>query len=64
HLEGHLQALPEEDQKSRAILMQMKTDEARHATSALQHGAAELPPPAKLAMRLSSKVMTQTAFWI
>ena len=64
HLEGHLQALPEEDQKSRAILMQMKTDEARHATSALQHGAAELPPPAKLAMRLSSKVMTKTAFWI
>ena len=64
HLESHLQALPEEDQKSRAILMQMKTDEARHATSALQHGAAELPLPARLAMRLSSKVMTQTAFWI
>ncbi len=64
HLEGHLQALPEADQKSRAILEQMKTDEARHATHALQHGAAELPPPAKLAMRLSSKVMTQTAFWI
>lgn len=64
HLEGHLQALPEEDQKSRAILMQMKTDEARHATSALQHGAAELPLPARLAMRLSSKVMTKTAFWI
>lgn len=64
HLEGHLQALPEEDQKSRAILMQMKTDEARHATHARQHGAAELPMPARLAMRLSSKVMTKTAFWI
>jgi ubiquinone biosynthesis monooxygenase Coq7 len=64
HLESHLQVLPEEDQKSRAILMQMKSDEDRHATSALQHGAAELPPPAKLAMRLSSKVMTKTAFWI
>ncbi len=64
HLEGHLQRLPEEDQKSRAILEQMKDDEARHATSALQHGAADLPSPAKLAMRLSSEVMTKTAFWI
>ena len=64
HLEGHLRRLPEEDQKSRAILEQMKDDEARHATSALQHGAAELPSPAKLAMRLSSEAMTKTAFWI
>ena len=64
HLEGHLQRLPEEDQKSRAILEQMKDDEARHATSALQHGAADLPSPAKLAMRLSSEVMTKAAFWI
>jgi len=59
-----LQRLPEEDQKSRAILEQMKDDEARHATSALKYGAADLPAPAKLAMRLSSKVMTETAFWI
>jgi len=64
HLEGHLQVLSEEDQKSRAILEQMKDDEARHATSALQHGGAELPAPAKLAMRLSSKLMTKAAFWI
>jgi len=64
HLEGHLQTLPEEDQKSRAIVEQMKDDEARHATTALKHGGAELPAPAKVAMRLSSKVMTQTAFWI
>jgi ubiquinone biosynthesis monooxygenase Coq7 len=64
HLEGHLQRLPEEDQKSRAIVEQMKDDEARHATTALRHGGAELPAPAKLAMRLSSKVMTKTAFWI
>jgi len=64
HLEGHLQTLPEEDQKSRAIVEQMKDDEARHATTAFKHGGAELPAPAKLAMRLSSKVMTKTAFWI
>ena len=42
----------------------MKEDEARHATSAVRHGAAELPEPAKAAMKLSSKVMTETAFWI
>jgi len=64
HLEGHLQRLPVEDSRSRAIVETMKEDEARHATSAIKHGAAELPSPAKAAMRLSSKVMTETAFWI
>ena len=64
HLEGHLGRLPEEDGRSRAIIEKMKEDEARHATSAVGHGAAELPEPAKAAMRLSSKVMTATAFWI
>ncbi len=64
HLKGHLQKLPAEDQKSRAILEQMKDDEAQHATNALKHGAAEVPEPAKRAMRLASSVMTRTAFWI
>lgn len=64
HLEGHLAKLPETDAKSRAILMQMKEDEAGHATTAIRHGAEALPEPAKAAMRLSSKVMTETAFWI
>jgi len=64
HLEGHLQRLPVEDGRSRAIVEHMKDDEARHATSAVSHGAAELPEPAKAAMRLSSKVMTETAYWL
>jgi ubiquinone biosynthesis monooxygenase Coq7 len=64
HLEGHLQRLPAADEKSRAVLEQMKEDEARHATSAMTHGGGELPEAAKLGMRLSSKVMTETAFWI
>jgi len=64
HLEGHLQRLPAQDGKSRAIVEHMKEDEARHATSAVSHGAAELPEPAKAAMRLSSKVMTGTAYWL
>jgi ubiquinone biosynthesis monooxygenase Coq7 len=64
HLEGHLERLPAADEKSRAVLEQMKEDEARHATSAITHGGGELPEPAKAAMRLSSKAMTETAFWI
>jgi ubiquinone biosynthesis monooxygenase Coq7 len=64
HLDGHLARLPVEDQKSRAVVEEMKLDEARHATSALQHGGSELPAPAKAAMRVASKVMTETSYWI
>ena len=64
HLEGHLDRLPKGDMRSRAIVTQMRQDEARHATSAITHGGAELPRPARLAMRLASKVMTGTAFWL
>lgn len=64
HLEGHLQRLPPEDQKSRAIVAQMRDDEARHATSAVNHGGADLPPPVKAAMKVSSKIMTETAYWL
>ena len=58
HLDGHLERLPEEDRRSRAIVESMRVDEARHATSAIGHGAANLPAPAKLVMRLTSRVMT------
>lgn len=64
HLEGHLQRLPAQDEKSRAIVGQMKEDEARHATTALEHGGAELPAPVRLAMKLSARVMTGTAYWL
>ena len=64
HLDSHLQRLPAQDAKSRAIVEQMKEDEGRHATTAIEHGAAELPAPVKLAMGLSSKVMTRAAFWV
>ncbi len=62
HLEGHLRRLPARDEKSRAVLEQMKADEAQHAATALAHGGAELPLPAKLAMKLASRVMTGIAF--
>lgn len=64
HLEGHLLRLPEDDQKSRAIVEQMREDEARHATTAMTHGGAELPAPVKAAMKVSSKVMTETSYWV
>lgn len=64
HLENHLGRLPQRDEKSRAILEQMKSDEARHADTALEHGGAPLPLPLKGAMRLSAKIMTSTAYWI
>ena len=64
HLEGHLDRLPAQDEKSRAIVNEMKVDEARHARTAVDHGAAELPEPVKLAMKLGSRIMTRTAYWI
>ncbi len=62
HLESHLGRLPDDDRKSRAIVEQMRDDEARHATTALRHGGVELPVPVKAAMQVSSKVMTGSAF--
>lgn len=64
HLAGHLDRLPPQDEKSRAVVEQMKDDEARHARTAIEHGAAELPAPVKLAMKLGSRVMTRASFWI
>jgi len=62
HLDGHLEQLPVQDEKSRAIVAQMKEDEARHASTALAHGAAELPEPVKQAMRISSRLMTVSTY--
>jgi ubiquinone biosynthesis monooxygenase Coq7 len=64
HLEDHLQRLPAQDMKSRAVLEQMKEDEIHHATVALEAGGAELPAPIKLAMKLTSKLMTKSVYYI
>lgn len=64
HLDSHLGRLPQQDERSHAILEQMKTDEIQHAATAVKHGGAELPLPVKTAMKLSSKIMTQTVYWI
>lgn len=64
HLNEHLKEIPKQDKRSRAILEQMRIDEARHATTALKHGGAELPGPVKFLMSLMSKVMTKTTYRI
>lgn len=61
HLESHLERLPATDHASRAIVAQMKADEAAHAAQALAEGAIELPAIARRLMRAAAKVMTTTA---
>lgn len=64
HLEEHLEALPEDDAKSRAIVAQMREDEAEHGAQALARGGQEFPQPVKQAMSLVSKLMTWSTYRI
>jgi len=64
HLDEHLEKISEDDLKSRAVLEQMKTDEAHHGTVALEAGGVALPPPVRFAMGLMSKVMTTSSYRI
>ncbi|MBB6520986.1 2-polyprenyl-3-methyl-6-methoxy-1,4-benzoquinone monooxygenase [Pseudoteredinibacter isoporae] len=64
HLEEHLQTLPEQDQKSRAIVEQMLEDEEKHSHAALEAGGIRFPGPIKQAMSLMSKAMTKTSYRI
>ena len=61
HLARHLDRLPAADAASRAIVEQMKADEARHAEDALAAGAAPMPEPVKWLMKASARVMTTVA---
>ncbi|MCA6065489.1 2-polyprenyl-3-methyl-6-methoxy-1,4-benzoquinone monooxygenase [Thalassolituus marinus] len=64
HLAQHMSSLPVQDEKSKAILLQMLEDEARHATTALDAGGYKFPLPVKLAMTAVSKVMTKSVYKI
>ncbi|MCV2356172.1 2-polyprenyl-3-methyl-6-methoxy-1,4-benzoquinone monooxygenase [Paucibacter sp. B2R-40] len=64
HLATHLDRLPLSDQRSRAIVSQMKEEEARHAEEALAAGARTLPSPIKKLMKLAARLMTRTAHYI
>ena len=61
HLAGHMQRLPAGDAASRAIVDQMKVDEARHADEAQAAGARPLPAPVRWLMKGAARVMTTTA---
>ena len=64
HLDSHLDSLPSEDVKSRAIVEQMRDEEEEHGENASDAGAADLPAPVKQLMRMTAKVMTKTAYWV
>lgn len=64
HLDRCLAALPEEDQRSRAVLEAMRVDEARHGTRALKQGGVEFPRAVREAMTLASRAMTATTYRI
>ena len=64
HLESHLEKLPSEDHRSRAIVEQMRIDEIEHGQAALHAGGVVLPEPIQKVMQAMSKVMTTTAYKI
>ena len=64
HLQSHLERLPQQDEKSRAIVEQMYTDEIGHSEMATELGGAELPEPVKHLMKMNARVMTTLAYRI
>lgn len=64
HLQSHLEKLPPQDAKSRAVVQQMYVDETQHSEMAKQMGGADLPAPVKFAMKMTSRVLTHTAYRI
>jgi len=62
HLQSHLDEVSEDDQRTRAILEQMKTDEIEHGKKAMHHGGVDLPKPVQKLMQLTSKVMTKSVY--
>lgn len=64
HLDDHLERLPSQDVRSRAIINQMRDDERSHARVAVEHGALDFARPVKSLMRFSARIMTRSAYWI
>ncbi|WEN16045.1 2-polyprenyl-3-methyl-6-methoxy-1,4-benzoquinone monooxygenase [Rhodanobacter sp. AS-Z3] len=62
HLADHLEQLPAADERSRAVLTQMQSDEIRHAQAAQQRGGIDLPFPLPQLMHASSMVMKTVAY--
>lgn len=64
HLRGHLDRLPAADHRSRAIVDRMTHDEVNHGAQATELGGSTLPLPLRLAMRLTSRLMTTGSHWL
>lgn len=64
HLSKHMTSLPTQDEKSKAVLLQMLEDEAKHATTAIEAGGKRFPLPVKMGMTALSKVMTKATYRI
>lgn len=64
HLDEHLEQVPPEDGRTRAILEQMKVDEIEHGRKAIDHGGAPLPAPIRTLMRATAKLMTKSVYRI
>ena len=64
HLSGHLEKLPDDDARSRAIVEAMRADEQRHGAEAAAAGARPLPRPVQELMRAVARVMTRSAYWV
>lgn len=64
HLDGHLQQLPHGDARTRAIIEQMSSDEARHGQNAMRAGGSVLPPLVRKMMKLTAQIMTRSAYWV
>jgi ubiquinone biosynthesis monooxygenase Coq7 len=64
HLQSHLDQLPQDDARTRAIIDQMMRDEAKHGGQALLEGGVLPPGPIKALMKATAKVMTSTAKWL
>ena len=62
HLDEHRERLPAGDARSRAIIEQMREDEARHGETALEVGGLEFPQPVRRGMAVLSKLMTETSY--
>lgn len=64
HLKEHLQRLPQQDERSRAILTAMQEDEVRHGDNARLSGGVQLPPPIPRLMSIAAHIMKMVAYRI
>lgn len=64
HLANHLQQLPGQDQRSRAIVERMRTEESEHQVQAIERGAAALPAPIRLGMKFTARIMTTASRYL